>query len=422
MGLFDEIQAETQRTKAASRILAKLPSAIKNQALLQMAGDLVASSDMLVTENLKDLEAGKKKGLTGPLLERLALTPERIAAMSEGLRQVAALPDPVGEILGMKRLENGLQVGQMRGPIGVIGIIYESRPNVTADVAGLCIKSGNGVILRGGSEAIYSNTAIAKVLAQAGETAGLPPHVVHLIKTTDRQAIYELLKMDRTVDLIIPRGGEALIRIVVEHSKIPVMKHDKGVCHTYVDESADIEMAEEIALNAKVQRPSVCNAMETLLVHASLAPAFLPRFSKRFQAAGGSIHGCEKTIVLLQGSIEALSPAEEADWHAEYLDLRLAVKIVSSMEEAMQHIEDYGSGHSEAIVTRDHPRAMRFLNEVDASAVFINSSTRFNDGFQLGLGAEMGISTSRIHARGPMGLTALTTAKFIILGDGQVRN
>ncbi len=422
MTLFEDILAETQQTKAASRLLAKLPSAVKNRALLQMADALIAASDFLVTENEKDLEAGKKKGLTGPLLERLTLTPKGIAAMSEGLRQVAALPDPVGEILGMKRLENGLQVGQMRGPIGVIGIIYESRPNVTADVAGLCIKSGNGVILRGGSEAIYSNTAIAKILEEAGEAAGLPARVVNLIKTTDRQAIYELLKMQHTVDLIIPRGGEGLIRTVVEHSKIPVMKHDKGVCHTYIDESADIEMAEEIALNAKVQRPSVCNTMETLLVHASLASAFLPRFAKRLQTAGGTIHGCKQTVALLQGEIDALSPAEEADWHAEYLDLRLAVKIVASMEEAMQHIVDYGSEHSEAIVTRDHPRAMRFLNEVDASAVFINSSTRFNDGFQLGLGAEMGISTSRIHARGPMGLTALTTAKFIVLGDGQVRS
>ena len=422
MGLFDELQAETARTKAASRLLAKLPTAVKNRALLNMSEALSASADFLVAENAKDLEAGKKKGLSGPLLERLSLTPKRIANMSEGLRHVAALPDPVGEIFGMKRLENGLQVGQMRGPIGVIGIIYESRPNVTADVAGLCIKSGNGVILRGGSEAIYSNTAIARVLENAGASSGLPPHALKLIKTTDRQAVFELLKMDRTVDLIIPRGGEGLIRTVVEHSKIPVMKHDKGVCHTYVDESADIEMAEEIALNAKVQRPSVCNAMETLLVHESLASVFLPRFAKRLQAAGGTIRGCEKTLALLQGSTENLSPAEEADWQAEYLDLTLAVKIVASMEEAMQHIADYGSEHSEAIVTRDHPRAMRFLNEVDASAVFINSSTRFNDGFELGLGAEMGISTSRIHARGPMGLTALTTAKFIVLGDGQIKH
>lgn len=422
MALFDEILAETKRTKAASRLLAKLPSVVKNRALLKMADDLISASDFLVTENAKDIDTGKKKGLTEPLLERLTLTPKRIATMSEGLKQVAALPDPVGEILGMKRLENGLQVGQMRGPIGVIGIIYESRPNVTADVAGLCIKSGNGVILRGGSEAIYSNTAIAKILEESGASAGLPPHVVSLIKTTDRQAIYELLKMEQTVDLIIPRGGEGLIRTVVEHSKIPVMKHDKGICHTYIDESADIEMAEEIALNAKVQRPSVCNAMETLLVHTSLAATFLPRFAKRLQAAGGTIYGCEKTLALLQGEIDGLLPAEESDWYAEYLDLRLAVKIVASMEEAIQHIEAYGSEHSEAIVTRDHPRAMRFLNEVDASAVFINSSTRFSDGFQLGLGAEMGISTSRIHARGPMGLTALTTAKFIVLGDGQVRS
>ncbi len=421
MTLFDEIKKEAAATKQAAHSLAKLPASVKNRALLAMADALESQSRYLSEENLKDLEAGKIKGLTGPLLERLTLSPKRITAMAEGLRQVASLPDPVGEILGMERLENGLQVGQMRTPIGVIGIIYESRPNVTADVTGLCIKSGNGVILRGGSEAIHSNTAIAEVLEVAGTAAGLPPHSLNLIKTTDRQAIYELLKMEDMIDVIIPRGGEGLIKVVVEHAKMPVLKHDKGVCHTYVDESADLAMAEAICLNAKAQRPSVCNAMETLLVHQTIAPHFLLGFAKAFQKAGGQVLGCDKTLAFLKGTIEAVSAANESDWQAEYLDLRLAIKVVDSMDSAMAHIANYGSQHSEAIITRDHPRAMRFVNEVDASAVFINSSTRFNDGFQLGLGAEMGISTSRIHARGPMGLNALCCTKFIIFGDGQIR-
>ncbi|MFQ5587342.1 MAG: glutamate-5-semialdehyde dehydrogenase [Nitrospiria bacterium] len=421
MALRDEIQKSAIETKTASRILARLPTSIKNNALLAMAEQLEARPDFLSRENAKDLEAGKKKGLSGPLLDRLTLTPKRIAAMADGLRQVAALPDPVGEVPGMKRLANGLQVGKMRTPIGVIGIIYESRPNVTADVAGLCIKSGNGVILRGGSEAIHSNTAIAEILNAAGDASGLPPHAVNLIRTTDRQAIFELLKLEESIDLIIPRGGEGLIRTVVEHSKIPVMKHDKGVCHAFVDETAEIEMAETICLNAKAQRPSTCNAMETLLVHKEIAPHFLPRFAKRLDAAGGAIRGCAETLAILQGNMDALSPAETADWDAEYLDLRLAVKIVASLDEAMTHIARHGSGHSEAIITNDHAHVIRFLNEVDASAVFVNSSTRFNDGFELGLGAEMGISTSRIHARGPMGLTALTCEKYIVLGEGQIR-
>ncbi len=421
MTLFDEIKKEAELTKKASRALAKLPASVKNKALLAMSDALELRSNYLADENKKDLEVGKNKGLSGPLLERLTLTPKRITAMAEGLRQVAALPDPVGEILGMKRLENGLQVGQMRTPIGVIGIIYESRPNVTADVTGLCIKSGNAVILRGGSEAIHSNTAIAEVLERAGASAGLPAHSLTLIKTTDRQAIYELLKMEDMIDVIIPRGGEGLIKVVVEHAKMPVLKHDKGLCHTYVDEDADLSMAEAICLNAKAQRPSVCNAMETLLVHEAIAPRFLPRFAASFQKVGGHIRGCDITLALLKGTVESISAADESDWATEYLDLTLSVKIIVSMDEAMSHIARYGSEHSEAIITRDHPRAMRFMNEVDASAVFINSSTRFNDGFQLGLGAEMGISTSRIHARGPMGLNALCCTKFIVFGDGQVR-
>jgi len=420
MELKKQLRAQAHRTKAAARSLAQCSSEIKNRALLAMAERLERETPSLLTENAKDLEAGKKRGLAGPLLERLTLTPKRIGEMAAGLREVAALPDPVGEILKMTRRPNGIQVGQMRVPIGVIGIIYESRPNVTADAAGLCIKSGNGVILRGGSEAIHSNIAIARLLDEAGREAGLPPDAVTLVETTDRQAIFDLLTFDDLIDLIIPRGGEGLIRAVVEHSKIPVMKHDKGICHTFVDESADLRMAEEICLNAKVQRPATCNAMETLLVHRKIAPSFLPQIAKRFQEAGVEIRGCPETMKLLEGSARIVA-ADETDWKTEYLDLILSVKIVDSIEAAMEHIAHYGSQHSEAIVTQDYAHAMRFLNEVDASAVFVNASTRLNDGYQLGLGAEMGISTSRIHARGPMGLEALTCMKFIIFGDGQIR-
>lgn len=422
MGLKETLREQAQRTKAAARSLAKCSSEVKNRALLAMAERLERETASLLTENMKDLEAGKEKGLAGPLLERLTLTPKRITEMAAGLREVAALPDPVGEVLKMTRRPNGIQVGQMRVPIGVIGIIYESRPNVTADAAGLCVKSGNGVILRGGSEAIHSNIAIARHLDEAGRAAGLPPHAVTLVETTDRQAIFDLLTFDDLIDLIIPRGGEGLIRTVVEHSKIPVMKHDKGICHTFVDESADLQMAEEISLNAKVQRPATCNAMESLLVHRKIAPSFLPKIAKRLQEAGVEIRGCPETIKLLEGgSRSKIVPASEIDWKTEYLDLILSVKVVDSIESAMAHIATHGSQHSEAIITRDYAHAMRFLNEVDASAVFVNASTRLNDGYQLGLGAEMGISTSRIHARGPMGLEALTCMKFIIFGDGQIR-
>lgn len=422
MGLKETLREQAQRTKAAARSLAKCSSEVKNRALLAMAERLERETASLLTENMKDLEAGKEKGLAGPLLERLTLTPKRITEMAAGLREVAALPDPVGEVLKMTRRPNGIQVGQMRVPIGVIGIIYESRPNVTADAAGLCVKSGNGVILRGGSEAIHSNIAIARHLDEAARAAGLPPHAVTLVETTDRQAIFDLLTFDDLIDLIIPRGGEGLIRTVVEHSKIPVMKHDKGICHTFVDESADLQMAEEISLNAKVQRPATCNAMESLLVHRKIAPSFLPKIAKRLQEAGVEIRGCPETIKLLEGgSRSKIVPASEIDWKTEYLDLILSVKVVDSIESAMAHIATHGSQHSEAIITRDYAHAMRFLNEVDASAVFVNASTRLNDGYQLGLGAEMGISTSRIHARGPMGLEALTCMKFIIFGDGQIR-
>ena len=422
MGLKEHLKEQTSKTRQGARLLAKCSSEVKNKALSAMAARLEKEERFLLSENAKDLQAGKEKGLAPPLLERLTLSSKRIGEMAAGLREVAALPDPVGEVLKMVRRPNGIQVGQMRVPIGVIGIIYESRPNVTADAAALCVKSGNGVVLRGGSEAIYSNMAVAKLLQEAGEAEGLPPHVITLIETTDRQAVFELLQMEESIDLIIPRGGEGLIRMVVENSKIPVMKHDKGICHTFIDASADLRMAEEICLNAKVQRPSTCNAMETLLIHQQIAPAFLPKIAKRLREAGVELRGCPRTIAILneQGD-KAVSPASEADWKMEYLDLILSVKVVESLEDGMAHIAAYGSQHSEAIVTQDYTHAMRFLNEVDASAVFVNASTRLNDGFQLGLGAEMGISTSRIHARGPMGLEALTCTKFIIFGDGQIR-
>jgi glutamate-5-semialdehyde dehydrogenase len=422
MSLKDEITKQAKDAKEAASHLARCGTQVKNKALLAMADALAHQKKMLIAENAKDLAAGREKGLSLPLLERLTLSEKRISEMAEGLCEVARLPDPVGEILNMSRRPNGMQVGQMRVPIGVIGIIYESRPNVTADTSALCIKSGNAVILRGGSEAIFSNKAIASVLASAGDENGLPPHAVTLIETTDRQAIFELLTLSDLIDLIIPRGGDGLIRTVVEHSRIPVMKHDRGVCHTFIDASADIDMALKIVLNAKAQRPATCNALETLLIDQTIAPFFLPVAAKHLQEAGVQIRGCALTLKLLaSANVQNIVLATDVDWETEYLDLVLAIKVVDGIDAAMSHIARFGSAHSEAIVTSDYSHAMRFLNEVDASAVFINASTRLNDGYQLGLGAEMGISTSRIHARGPMGLEALTCNKFIIMGTGQIR-
>jgi glutamate-5-semialdehyde dehydrogenase len=422
MNLEETVREQAARAKASAAQLAICSTKVKNCALLSMATALESARDLLIEANAKDVEHGRAKGLSAPLLERLTLTPKRIAEMVSGIQEVVSLPDPVGYIPQMVRRPNGMQVGQMRVPIGVIGIIYESRPNVTADTAALCIKSGNSVILRGGSEAIESNRAIAAVLARAGCEAGLPPHAVTLIDSTDRQAIFELLALSEYIDLIIPRGGEGLIRTVVEHSKIPVMKHDKGLCHVFVDASADLSMAEAIAFNAKVQRPATCNAMETLLVDQSIAPYFLPTIGKRLQEAGVTLRVCPKTFSVLQAAgLQSAVLASEDDFKTEYLDLILSVKIVEDLDEAMAHIARYGSAHSEAIITEDYSHAMKFLREVDASAVLVNASTRLNDGYQFGLGAEMGISTSRIHARGPMGLEALTCAKFIVMGDGQLR-
>jgi len=417
MDIQQYVAEKAKKAKAASRALANISTETKNAALFKMAKGLEAEAATLISENRKDLVEAGKKGLSAAMIDRLTLNPDRIKAMADGLREVAALPDPVGEITRMWRRPNGMEVGRLRVPIGLIGIIYESRPNVTADSAALCLKSGNGVLLRGGSEAVHSNAAIAAVLNRAGAEAGVPDGAVSFIENPDRACVMEMLKMNRYVDLIIPRGGEGLIRMVSENSTIPVIKHDKGVCHIYVDKDADLQMASDICFNAKVQRPGTCNAMEALLVHRDLANTFLPAMLKRFLDAHVEIRGCARTQQVLPG----ITSATEADWDREYNDLILNVKVVDSMEDAMDHIAAHGSQHSEGIVTKDYEKAHRFLREVDASAVFVNASTRLNDGFEFGLGAEIGISTTRIHARGPMGLEELTSTKFIVLGNGQIR-
>ena len=403
--------------KNGARRLATVSSSVKDKALFSMADAIEREGGRLKKENQKDIEYARTKGLSPALIDRLTINDKRIIEMAKMLREVAALPDPVGEIMRMWKRPNGMQVGMIRVPIGVIGIIYESRPNVTADSAALCIKSGNSVFLRGGSEAINSNRVIAEILMEAGSKAGLPDGVITMVDVADREAVMEMLHLDRYIDLIIPRGGEELMKTVTANSRIPVIKHDKGLCHTYVDEYADLKMARDICFNAKVQRPGTCNAMETMLVHKAVSATFLLPMIGKFQQAGVELRGCPK-VVSLDPSVR---PATEEDWNTEYLDLILNVKIVDDMEEALRHIETYGSQHSEGIVTNNHQRAMSFLRDVDAAAVFVNASTRLHDGGQFGLGAEIGISTTRIHARGPMGLEELTTIKFIVLGDGQVR-
>jgi glutamate-5-semialdehyde dehydrogenase len=406
-----------RQAKAASRQLAPLSSEEKNHALRLMADQLQAESEYLVEENRRDLETAQSAGMSGAMLDRIALNPARVQTMAKGVLEVTALPDPVREIVKMWRRPNGLQVGRMRIPLGVIGIIYEARPNVTADAAALCIKSGNAVILKGGREAHRSNRAIGDVLSRACAKSRVPMHAAQVVQSTDRGLVQELLQLDEYIDLIIPRGGEELIRAVAAHSKVPVIKHYKGVCHVYVDADAGLEMAERICMNAKVQRPSVCNAMETLLVHEAIAPALLPSLIAKYRAAGVEIRGCEKTCALAPG----VKKAAEADWTTEYLDLILSVRVVKDMDEAIDHIERYGSEHTEAIVTSNYQKSRDFIDRVNSSAVMVNASTRFNDGGELGLGAEIGISTSKIHAFGPMGLEELTTTKFVVLGDGQIR-
>ncbi len=417
MTIDKEMLALATAAKNASRQVANLSSAIKNELLEQMAIALKLNSSQLQIENEKDLENARKSGMAPAMVDRLALTPDRIEGMASGLREVAGLPDPVGEVTGMWLRPNGIQVGRQRIPLGVIGIIYESRPNVTADAAGLCIKSGNAVILRGGSEAINSNRAIGSILQQVLQNQGLPEAALQVVTTSDRNAVTELLKLDEQIDLIIPRGGEGLIRFVSENSRIPVIKHYKGVCHTYIDAIADLKMAENICINAKAQRPGVCNAMETLLIHRDIAPQFLPQISTAMSQVGVELRGCEEARKILTNLI----PATAEDWHAEYLDLILAVRVVDSYEQARQHIETYGSLHTEVIVTNDYQLSQRFLREINSSVVMVNASSRFSDGNQLGLGAEIGISTTKLHSFGPMGLEDLTTRKFIVLGSGQVR-
>lgn len=403
--------------KEAAKVIANASSSKKNAALITMADLLEKNTRYLIEENKKDREFGESKGLSTAMLDRLQLGEERISQMAEGLREVAKLPDPVGEVVNMWRRPNGLLVGRMRIPLGVIGIIYESRPNVTADAAGLCIKSGNVIILRGGSEAIHSNVAIANLLRKGLKECSLPEEGISIITDTRRELIDEMLTLEDYIDLIIPRGGEALIRKVAENSRIPVIKHYKGVCHVYIDSGAEIEKALAISVNSKVQRPGVCNAMETLLVHSEVAEGFLPPLAKEMEENGVELRGCDRVMKI----IENCKPAAPSDWGEEFLDLILAVKVVSSMDEAIEHIREYGSNHTEAIVTENYERALRFLREVDSSLVLANASTRFNDGFQLGLGAEIGISTTKMHAFGPMGLEELTTTKFIAFGEGQIR-
>jgi glutamate-5-semialdehyde dehydrogenase len=416
--ILNLVTTKAKAAKTAARRLANVSSDVKSSALLMMADNILKSSAKLKEENQKDIKAAQEKKLAYALIDRLTLTNKRIDEMADGLRQIAALSDPVGEVTKMWRRPNGLLIGKARVPLGVVGMIYESRPNVTADAAGLCIKSGNAVVLRGGSEAINSNIAIANILLEAAANAGLPDGCIQYIDVTDRQAVTDLLKLDEYIDVIVPRGGKELIRFVMENSTIPVVKHEDGICHTYVDSDANIEMAESVCFNAKVQRPGTCNAMETLLVHEAIAAKFLPSMCRKFAEAGVELRGCEKT----QEICPDVKPATQADWRTEYLDLILSIRVVGSLGEAIDHIMNYGSHHSDAIITDNYQKSQRFLQEVDSAAVYVNTSTRFTDGYQFGLGAEIGISTQKLHARGPMALEELTSYKFIVYGNGQLRD
>jgi glutamate-5-semialdehyde dehydrogenase len=412
-----DVRELVSQARDASRALAGADTDRKDRALRGMADGLEEARELLLAENARDVGEALARGVKGAFVDRLTMTERSVRDMAQGIREIAAMRDPVGEIVRMWRRPNGLLVGKMRIPLGVVGVIYESRPNVTADAAALCFKSGNAVVLRGGSEAIHSNRAIAAVLREAVEREGLPPAAITLIPVADRAAVMQMLRLEDLIDVIIPRGGEALIRTVVAESRIPVIKHYKGVCHVFVDASADLDMAEAICINAKVQRPAVCNAVETLLVHEGVARDFVPRIVDRLASLGVEIRGCPET----QALVPEVRPAGEEDWSTEYSDLILSVRVVQGLEAAMEHIARYGSDHTESIVTRDYANAQRFLREVQSSVVMVNASTRFSDGAQLGLGAEIGISTTRLHAYGPMGAEELTTTKFIIQGEGQVR-
>jgi len=417
MDVRDLVQAKARAARDAARVLALCPTKIKNDALAQMAHGLVEKCPALLEANRVDVERARTRGAARAFLDRLTLTETRIEEMAQGLREIAALPDPVGTLVEAWGRPSGIEITRVRVPLGVVGFIYESRPNVTADAAGLCLKAGNAAILRGGSEAIESNTMIAAVLAKAVDKAGGPADAIQFIDTTDREAVAALLELAGLVDLIIPRGGEEFVRWVAARSRVPVLKHDKGLVHVFVDASADLAMAVAIVLNAKAQRPSVCNALETLLVHRDIAPQLLPPLAARLTEAGVELRGCPRTRAL----VPSIRPATEADWDTEYLDLILAVRVADDLDAAIAHVQRHGTGLAEAIVTNDLANARRFTREVDAAAVLVNASTRLVDGGQFGMGAEMGISTSRVHARGPVGVRELTTTKFVVVGDGQVR-
>lgn len=417
MATYELVKAKAQAAKQAAAKLAVTSTAVKNAALLAMAAALEAQQSEILAANERDMTAAAAKGMKSSMLDRLKLTAERISGMADGLRQVAGLADPVGNVIDGKTLPNGLHITKIRVPLGVIGIIYEARPNVTADAAGLCLKSGNAVILKGGSEAMESNKTVAAILAQAAEGAGIPTGSIQFIDTSDRQAVQDLIHMNGLVDVVIPRGGAGLIQAVVRNASVPVIETGAGVCHTYVDKDADVEMAMKIAFNAKVQRPSVCNAMETLLVHKDIADKFLPMMLMMYNSSAVEIRG-DEAVQEYSGQVH---PVTEEDWSTEYGDLRLSVKIVDSIEEAMAHIAKYGTGHSECIVTNNYQAAQLFQYTVDAAAVYVNASTRFTDGNEFGFGAEIGISTQKLHARGPMALPELTSTKYLINGNGQVR-
>lgn len=414
----EEVLSKSSQAKAAARLLSSLSTSAKNQALISMAEALKNRSGDIIEANKKDMERGKERGLTATLLDRLLLTEQRIDEMALGLKEIAALPDPVGEVISMWKRPNNLQIGKVRVPIGVIGIIYEARPNVTVDAAGLCLKTGNAVVLRGGSEAIFSNTAITSIISEAACKTGIPEGAIQLIETTDREAVNIMLKLNEFIDVLIPRGGAGLIQTVVKNATVPVIETGVGNCHVYVDDEADLDMAKNIVINAKTQRPGVCNAMETLLVNRSVAEQFLPDMLNTLKDQYGvEVRGCLDTKKI----VPWVKDASEEDFYTEFLDFIIAVKVVGDIEDAMNHIYKYGTKHSEAIVTTNYNKARRFQQEVDAAAVYVNASTRFTDGFQFGFGAEIGISTQKLHARGPMGLEELTTIKYIINGEGQIR-
>ncbi len=418
MSIEGQVLKIARDAKSASKALSNLSSKAKNAVLIKMSEELLNQTDYLSRENEKDLAGANQNGLSDASIDRLTLSDSTIRTIAEGLLEVAALPDPVGEVTKMWKRPNNLVVGRVRIPLGVIGIIYESRPNVTCDAAGLCLKSGNAVILRGGSEAINSNLAISSLLQDVMEKEGVPREAIQMIPVTDRAAVNEMLKLEDYIDVIIPRGGEDLIRFVVQNSRVPVIKHYKGVCHIFVDESADFDMAKEIILNAKVQRPGVCNALETLLVHRDIVSRFLPSMIEKLEEEAVEVRGCPRVLQVVPNVKEA----KDEDWYDEYLALILSVKVVNDLDEAINHITKYGSSHTEAIITSNYENSQRFLNEVDSSVVLVNASTRFSDGNELGLGAEIGISTTKLHAFGPMGLEELTTCKFVVYGNGQIRS